>query len=97
MNFHYNVYFQLVNKKNGTLAGTRTQNPLFRRQMLYPIELREQNGAGGENRTRVISLEGWSNTIIRHPQLNQLAFDQDHPQSIKLNCFAISLLKLRSL
>ena len=25
-------------------------------------------GAGGGNRTRVISLEGWSNTIIRHPQ-----------------------------
>ena len=25
-------------------------------------------GAGGENRTRVISLEGWSNTIIRHPR-----------------------------
>ena len=27
-----------------------------------------KNGAGGENRTRVISLEGWSNTIIRHPR-----------------------------
>ena len=29
---------------------------------------RTQSGAGGENRTRVISLEGWSNTIIRHPR-----------------------------
>ena len=27
-----------------------------------------ETGAGGENRTRVISLEGWSNTIIRHPR-----------------------------
>ena len=27
-----------------------------------------RSGAGGENRTRVISLEGWSNTIIRHPR-----------------------------
>jgi hypothetical protein len=25
-------------------------------------------GADGGNRTRVISLEGWSNTIIRHPR-----------------------------
>ena len=28
-----------------------------------------RNGAGGENRTHVISLEGWSNTIIRHPRI----------------------------
>ena len=32
----------------------------------------KETGAGGENRTRVISLEGWSNTIIRHPR------GQDH-------------------
>ena len=27
----------------------------------------ENSGAGGGNRTRVISLGSWSNTIIRHP------------------------------
>ena len=27
------------------------------------------SGAGGGNRTRVISLGSWSNTIIRHPLL----------------------------
>jgi hypothetical protein len=35
--------------------------------MLVFMGLKEA-GAGGENRTRVISLEGWSNTIIRHPR-----------------------------
>ena len=28
----------------------------------------QEFGADGGNRTRVISLEGWSNTIIRHPR-----------------------------
>ena len=31
------------------------------------LSYKSKTGAGGENRTRVISLEGWSNTIIRHP------------------------------
>ena len=33
----------------------------------------KETGAGGENRTRVISLEGWSNTIIRHPRGQNLS------------------------
>ncbi len=28
------------------------------------------NGAGDENRTHVISLEGWGSTIKLHPQIN---------------------------
>ena len=52
----------------GALKGTRTPDPLLRRQMLYPAELSaHKNGAGDGNRTHVASLEGWNSTIELHP------------------------------
>ena len=43
----------------GALKGTRTPDPLLRRQMLYPAELQAHiNGAGDGNRTHATSLEG---------------------------------------
>ena len=56
-------------KRNGALRGTRTPDPLLRRQMLYPAELSaHKNGAGDGNRTHTTSLEGWDSTIELHPQ-----------------------------
>ena len=60
----------------GTLRGTRTPDPLLRRQMLYPAELSAQiftyiipqtlslrdSGAGDGNRTHTASLEGWNSS-----------------------------------
>ena len=57
-------------RRLGALEGTRTPDPLLRRQLLYPPELQAQkNGAGDGNRTHVTSLEGWNSTIELHPQL----------------------------
>ncbi len=54
----------------GTLKGTRTPDPLLRRQMLYPAELSAHKkspnylgvGAGDGNRTHTTSLEGWDSS-----------------------------------
>ena len=44
---------------SGALGGTRTPDPLLRRQLLYPPELQTQkNGAGDGNRTHLLGLEG---------------------------------------
>ena len=54
--------------QHGALRGTRTPDPLLRRQMLYPAELSaHKNGAGDGNRTHTTSLEGWDSTIELHP------------------------------
>ena len=50
-------------------AGTRTQDLLLRRQLLYPAELQAQiNGAGDGSRTHLASLEGWYSTDELHPR-----------------------------
>ena len=54
-------------RRLGALEGTRTPDPLLRRQLLYPPELQARIGAGDGNRTHVVSLEGWSSTIELHP------------------------------
>ena len=51
----------------GALEGTRTPDPLLRRQLLYPPELQAQigaslAGAGDGNRTHTTSLEGWDSS-----------------------------------
>ena len=61
-------------RRLGALEGTRTPDPLLRRQLLYPPELQAQiaaslAGAGDGNRTHTTSLEGWDSTIELHPQL----------------------------
>ena len=56
-------------RRLGALEGTRTPDPLLRRQLLYPPELQAHIGAGDGNRTHVTSLEGWNSTIELHPQL----------------------------
>ena len=56
-------------ENDGTPEGTRTPDPLLRRQLLYPPELQAHIGAGDGNRTHVTSLEGWNSTIELHPQL----------------------------
>ena len=61
----------------GAPEGTRTPDPLLRRQMLYPAELQAHvrnrsivvSGAGDGNRTHATSLEGWGSTIELHPQI----------------------------
>ena len=53
--------------KIGTPEGTRTPDPLLRRQLLYPPELQAHTGAGDGNRTHATSLEGWDSTIELHP------------------------------
>ena len=55
-------------RRLGALEGTRTPDPLLRRQLLYPPELQAHIGAGDGNRTHVTSLEGWNSTIELHPQ-----------------------------
>ena len=54
----------------GALEGTRTPDPLLRRQLLYPAELQAHvfSGAGDGNRTHTTSLEGWDSTIELHPR-----------------------------
>ena len=52
----------------GAPYWTRTSGLLLRRQLLYPTELKAQNGAGDGNRTHATSLEGWSSTIELHPR-----------------------------
>ena len=42
----------------GVPEGIRTPDRRLRRPLLYPTELRAQNGAGEGNRTLTISLEG---------------------------------------
>ena len=54
-------------RRRGALEGTRTPDPLLRRQLLYPPELQARIGAGDGNRTHVTSLEGWNSTIELHP------------------------------
>ena len=67
----------------GALRGTRTPDPLLRRQMLYPAELSAQkNGAGDGNRTHVTSLEGWNSTIELHPHIR----DGDYITTITAGC-----------
>ena len=56
-------------RRLGALEGTRTPDPLLRRQLLYPPELQAHIGAGDGNRTHMTSLEGWDSTIELHPQL----------------------------
>ena len=53
----------------GALEGTRTPDPLLRRQLLYPAELQAHIGAGDGNRTHTTSLEGWDSTIELHPHI----------------------------
>ena len=55
----------------GTPEGTRTPDPLLRRQLLYPPELqaRMERVMGIGNRTHATSLEGWDSTIELHPQV----------------------------
>ena len=53
------------------LEGTRTPDPLLRRQMLYPAELQAHKiGAGDGNRTHATSLEGSGSAIELHPHVN---------------------------
>ena len=54
-------------ENDGTPEGTRTPDPLLRRQLLYPPELQARIGAGDGNRTHATSLEGWDSTIELHP------------------------------
>ena len=54
-------------ENDGTPEGTRTPDPLLRRQLLYPPELQALYGAGDGNRTHATSLEGWDSTIELHP------------------------------
>ena len=63
-------------RRLGALEGTRTPDPLLRRQLLYPPELQAQigaslAGAGDGNRTHTTSLEGWDSTIELHPQMQR--------------------------
>ena len=60
---------------SNVLEGIRTPDPLLRRPLLYPAELRTHSAkandfceAGDGNRTHVSSLEGWCSTIELHPQ-----------------------------
>ena len=53
----------------GTPEGIRTPGLLLRRQLLYPTELKAQNGASDGNRTHATSLEGWNSTIELHSQM----------------------------
>ena len=43
-------------KKSGAPGETRTPNPLLRRQMLYPVELRAHEGSDGKHALRVAEL-----------------------------------------
>ena len=65
-------------RRRGALEGTRTPDPLLRRQLLYPPELQARIGAGDGNRTHVTSLEGWNSTIELHPQLLPLCDDGNY-------------------
>ena len=65
-------------RRLGALEGTRTPDPLLRRQLLYPPELQAHIGAGDGNRTHVTSLEGWNSTIELHPQLLPLCDDGNY-------------------
>ena len=60
-------------RRLGALEGTRTPDPLLRRQLLYPPELQAHIGAGDGNRTHVTSLEGWGSTIELHPPKDGLS------------------------
>ena len=54
--------------QNGEPTGIRTPDTRLRRPLLYPTELwARKSGAGDENRTHAISLEGWGSTIELHP------------------------------
>ena len=68
---HHKMLQQKGKNRNGTPEGTRTPDPLLRRQLLYPPELQTHIGAGDGNRTHATSLEGWNSTIELHP--HQLA------------------------
>ena len=54
-------------ENDGTPEGTRTPDPLLRRQLLYPPELQALMERGDGNRTHATSLEGWDSTIELHP------------------------------
>ena len=84
------------NRIFGAPEGTRTPDPLLRRQLLYPPELQARIvGAGDGNRTHVISLEGWSSTIELHPQIkcfNILAYTK---KSVKAFCLFIRYFSIK--
>ena len=65
----YSHHLEAVEQNHsfGALEGTRTPDPLLRRQLLYPAELQAHIGAGDGNRTHTTSLEGWDSTIELHP------------------------------
>ena len=69
------------------LEGTRTPDPLLRRQLLYPAELQAHVGAGDGNRTHATSLEGWNSTIELHPHSG--AVDEIRTRDIHLGKVAL--------
>ncbi len=70
---HHIGWLQISLQPFGALEGTRTPDPLLRRQLLYPAELQAhifvKAGAGDGNRTHTTSLEGWDSTIELHPHI----------------------------
>ena len=51
----------------GTLGGTRTPDPLLRRQLLYPPELQTHKMERVMGIEPTTSLEGWDSAIELHP------------------------------
>ena len=55
----------------GALGENWTRDLFLTKEVLYPWATRAnsfaKNGAGGGNRTRTISLEGWGSTTKPHP------------------------------
>ncbi len=71
---HHLWKLRQLSRSYGALEGTRTPDPLLRRQLLYPAELQaHKNGAGDGNRTHTTSLEGWDSTIELHPHFGTKA------------------------
>ena len=53
----------------GVNDGTRTHDNQCHKLALYQLNYVHHNGAGSGNRTHLSSLEGWSITDIRYPQI----------------------------
>ena len=59
LSYTHHVHLLTHHRGSGTPEGTRTPDPLLRRQLLYPAELQAHiYGAGDGNRTHTINLEG---------------------------------------
>ncbi len=62
-----NIREETIDLKNGADTQNRTGDLILTKDALYRLSHISEFGAGGGNRTRIISLEGWSNSHYTTP------------------------------